>query len=556
MSEYKDIKFSNRDRSDRVAKATSMHYDLIVIGGGITGAGIALDAALRGINTLLVEKRDYASGTSSKSTKLIHGGLRYLKQLDFGLVRESGLERAVAHKNAPHLVHPENMLLPIVDSGTFNKFSASIAISVYDLLAKVEKQDRKKTLNKEQTLEYEQLLNQDILKSGITYSEYRTDDARLTIEVIKSAIRAGAQAFNYMKVDDFIYKGNSIEGVKCRDRVADKEVIFRARNIVSAAGPWADKLRLKDGALNNKSLHLTKGVHIVVPREKLNVKSAVYFDAFDGRMLFAVPRGNVTYIGTSDTTYRKDLDRVLCTTEDVEYILEKTNHMFEVAHLVNDDVISSWAGLRPLIHEDGKSPSELSRKDEIFISDRGLVSIAGGKLTGYRQMAKRIVNLVQKRDDKLLKSRCKTKRHKVHVDPFASYQEYKKYFPALTKEINHFGISEYDCWYLTSTYGKNAKVILRNAVTDKTLPIAQAIVRAEIEFTIDHESTIYPDDYFNRRSGKIYFDVESVENNFDFIIDEFARLFSWSDTIKKKEWNKCRELLNDVTKIKAEALAK
>jgi len=159
MSEYKDIKFSNRDRSDRVAKATSMHYDLIVIGGGITGAGIALDAALRGINTLLVEKRDYASGTSSKSTKLIHGGLRYLKQLDFGLVRESGLERAVAHKNAPHLVHPENMLLPIVDSGTFNKFSASIAISVYDLLAKVEKQDRKKTLNKEQTLEYEQLLN-------------------------------------------------------------------------------------------------------------------------------------------------------------------------------------------------------------------------------------------------------------------------------------------------------------------------------------------------------------------------------------------------------------
>ena len=382
MAASKDIKFSNKDRKSRLSKASKTEYDLIVIGGGITGVGIALDASLRGIKTLLLEKRDYASGTSSKSTKLIHGGLRYLKQLDFGLVRESGLERAVAHRNAPHLVHPEKMLLPIVESGTFNKYSASLAISVYDLLAKVDKVDRKQSLSKSKTLEYEPLLNQDILKSGITYSEYRTDDARLTIEVLKSARRAGAESFNYMKVDSFEYSNDTISGVKCTDRVAGDEVIFKARNIVSAAGPWVDQLRLKDGKLNNKSLHLTKGVHIVVPKEKLNIHSAVYFDAFDGRMIFAVPRGKVTYIGTSDTTYHKDLDRVLCTQEDVDYLLEKTNHMFEVAFLNRDDVISSWAGLRPLIHEDGKSPSELSRKDEIFVSDRGLISIAGGKLTG------------------------------------------------------------------------------------------------------------------------------------------------------------------------------
>ncbi len=556
MKASKDIKFSNKDRKSRLSEASKTDYDLIVIGGGITGAGIALDAALRGVNTLLLEKRDYASGTSSKSTKLIHGGLRYLKQLDFKLVRESGLERAVAHYNAPHLVHPEKMLLPIVESGTFNKYSASLAISVYDLLAKVEKVDRKQSLSKSKTLEYEPLLNQDILKSGITYSEYRTDDARLTIEVLKSARRAGAESFNYMKVEDFVYTDDTISGVRCTDRVEGKEVRFSATNIVSAAGPWVDQLRLKDGALNNKSLHLTKGVHIVVPKEKLNINSAVYFDAFDGRMIFAVPRGKVTYIGTSDTNYNKDLDRVLCTEEDVDYLLQKTNHMFEVAFLNKEDVISSWAGLRPLIHEDGKSPSELSRKDEIFVSDRGLISIAGGKLTGYRKMAKRIVDLVQKKDDNLRKSKCKTKRHLLHSDPFSSYQEFKQYYTRLWKETNLAELTEHDCWYLTSTYGKNAGAVINNALSMPDHSIGKAIIKSEIEFAIDHESVIYPDDYFNRRSGRIYFNVESVHDNFDFIIDEFADHFQWTETFKSDQWKKCRALLDDVTKIQKEALAK
>lgn len=552
MAASKDIKFSNKDRKSRLSTASKTHYDLIVIGGGITGVGIALDASLRGIKTLLLEKRDYASGTSSKSTKLIHGGLRYLKQLDFALVRESGLERAVAHHNAPHLVHPEKMLLPIVDGGTFNKFSASLAISVYDLLAKVDKVDRKQSQSKSKTLQYEPLLNQDILKSGITYSEYRTDDARLTIEVLKSARRAGAEAFNYMKVDSFEYSNDIISAVKCTDRVEDKEIVFTANNIVSAAGPWVDQLRLKDGVLNNKSLHLTKGVHIVIPKEKLNIHSAVYFDAFDGRMIFAVPRGKVTYVGTSDTNYNNDLDRVLCTQEDLDYLLEKTNHMFEVAFLNREDVVSSWAGLRPLIHEDGKSPSELSRKDEIFISDRGLISIAGGKLTGYRKMAKRIVDLVQKVDDKLQKTKCNTKRHRIHADPFESYQEFKQYYTRLWKETNLPEVTEYDCWYLTSTYGKNAEVILNNALAIPKLNTEKAIIKSEIDFLIDYESVIYPDDYFNRRSGRIYFNVESVKDNFDFIIAEFASHFNWTEIVKLEHARRCQDLIDDVTIIRSE----
>ena len=194
------IRFSNKDRVKRVAAAQATLYDLIVVGGGVTGAGIALDARLRGLNVLLLEKDDFASGTSSKSTKLIHGGLRYLKQLEFGLVRETGLERSIVHENACHLVHPETMMLPIVDGGSFSRWSASLAISVYDWLAKVPEKDRKNLLSREDALGMEPLLNADILKSAIAYSEYRTDDARLTLELIKAARREGAEAFNYMEV--------------------------------------------------------------------------------------------------------------------------------------------------------------------------------------------------------------------------------------------------------------------------------------------------------------------------------------------------------------------
>lgn len=549
---FKDISFSNKNRSERLEKAKKKRFGLIVIGGGITGVGIALDAALRGISTLLLEKRDYASGTSSKSTKLIHGGLRYLKQLDFGLVRESGLERAIAHKNAPHLVHPENMLLPIVKGGTFNKYSASLAISVYDMLAKVEKKDRKKTHNKKQTLEYEPLLNQEILKSGITYSEYRTDDARLTIEVLKAARREGAESFNYMKVDSFVYEDNKVVGVNCIDRVTDEVLVFEGDNIVSAAGPWADKVRLKDDTLKGKTLRLTKGVHIVVPKEKLNIHSAVYFDAFDGRMIFAVPRGNITYIGTSDTHYTKDLDRVLCTEEDVDYLLEKTNHMFEVAHVSKDDVISSWAGLRPLIHEEGKSPSELSRKDEIFVSERGLITIAGGKLTGYRKMAKRIVDLVQQRDTNMKKTKCKTKRYKLHADSFLDYHQYTAYLNNLWHDNELIGISKYQSWYLTTTYGKNAKTILEMSAMYKDLTFVEALLKAEVKYCIDYESAMYPDDYFNRRSGKIYFDIFSVEKYLELIVNEFANHFDWTLQQKENEYTRSVGLLDDVRMINKE----
>lgn len=540
-----ELLFNNFDRAKKIQNSESIIYDMIVIGGGITGAGILLDATLRGLKVLLVEQRDFASGTSSKSTKLIHGGLRYLKQLEFGLVRETGMERAVVHNNIPHLVHPETMILPIVEGGTFNSITASMAISVYDFLANVEKKDRKKSLSKKQVEKGEPLINKELLKSGISYSEYRTDDSRLTIELIKAARREGAEAFNYVKVSDFIYKEGKVVGVHCKAKGKQKKKCsFYARHIVSAAGPWVDELRSLDKSKKGKSLHLTKGVHIVVPKERLNISKAVYFDAFDNRMLFAIPRGKITYIGTSDTTYKHSLNRVLCTKEDVQYILEKTNHMFPSVNLKEKDVISSWAGLRPLIHEDGKSPTDLSRKDEIFISKNGLISIAGGKLTGYRKMAKRVVNKVLKLDD--VTESCKTKTFKLHADSFHNYSDYLKYLKQLKKEYAYKEIEKYTMWYFITNYGKSGKHIIDKALEMKG-KLEKNLIKSEIEFSIHYESCFSPADYFIRRSGRLYFDVDSVQKHFDLIINEFAKHLQWNNEVRQKMEYKSRKSIEDVT---------
>jgi glycerol-3-phosphate dehydrogenase len=377
------MNFSSIHRKDFVEQLASTQFDLLVIGGGITGCGIALDAALRGMKVALIEKNDFASGTSSRSTKLIHGGLRYLKQLEIKLVHDVGSERAVVHRNARHVVIPEKMLLPIVENGSLGKNSSSLGLLVYDLLAGVKKDERRKMLNKHDTLKAEPLLAKDKLVGGGLYFEYRTDDSRLTIEIAKSAFANGATLLNYAESKGFVYNSDKkITGAKVIDNISGQEFEVKASVVVNACGPWVDLLRKEDNSLKGKRLLLTKGVHLVFPYEKLPLQQAAYFDVGDGRMIFAIPRNSITYVGTTDTVYNQSIDKPQCSKEDVEYLLKAVNNIFPTLQLKQQDIVSSWAGLRPLIFEDGKSASEVSRKDEVMISDSGLISIAGGKLTG------------------------------------------------------------------------------------------------------------------------------------------------------------------------------
>ncbi|MGB5553702.1 MAG: glycerol-3-phosphate dehydrogenase/oxidase, partial [Flavobacteriaceae bacterium] len=443
----KNIKFSNRNREATIKKLSKETYDLVVIGGGITGGGIALDAASRGLKVALVEKNDFASGTSSKSTKLIHGGLRYLKQFDFWLVKEVGSERAIVHKLAPHLVLPEKMLLPLIENGSYGKWLTSVGLKVYDILAQVTGDDKRKMLEKKEALKLEPLLPKKILKGAGYYAEYRTDDARLTIENIKTSLQFGALALNYATVEDFEYTDEIISGVKVKDGVGNSDFTIKAKYVISAAGPWVDELRSTNNSKKGKRLHLTKGVHLVFPYEKLPVKQSVYFDIPDGRMMFAIPRGKVTYVGTTDTNFNLDKDHVTTDLADAIYLLSAVNNMFPKINLEMKDIVSSWAGLRPLIHEEGKSASELSRKDEIFTSDTGLISIAGGKLTGYRKMAERVVDRIAKKfeeDGKKLKA-CSTDEIPLcgNVD-FKKFKHVKKYMAEIYDRIKPYGFVEHD----------------------------------------------------------------------------------------------------------------
>lgn len=535
--------FSFLNRKEIVSGLAGRPFDLVIIGGGITGAGIALDAASRGLKTALVEKNDFAFGTSSRSTKLIHGGLRYLKQLEFGLVKEVGSERAVVHRLARHLVVPEKMLLPLSEKKGMGYWLTSIGLMIYDWLAGVKTEDRRRMLTKQQTLKCEPLLRKDDVKGGALYAEYRTDDARLTIEIVKVAVAHGAVVLNYAKATDFVYKDDQVAGIKVNDVISGNEFTIEASAIVSAAGPWVDELREINKSKTGKRLHLTKGVHIVVAHSRFPVRQAIYFNVDDGRMIFAIPRGRVTYIGTTDTNYDGDKDRVFTSREDAEYLIAAVNATFPSVTLSINDVESSWAGLRPLIHEEGKSASELSRKDEIFESPSGLISIAGGKLTGYRKMAERVVNLVIKThfEDRTFMP-CRTDQIKLAGHGFANIKEVKKLTENLSKSLSSLDKQD-AAKYLVETFGMQAEEIVKIAGTlDKSQPDLR-LLKAQLLYCIRHEMICNLQDFFVRRTGLIYFDIHQVVKWKEDIAKEFAALLGWDNNRIAAELNELNALI-------------
>lgn len=530
--------FNANNRKQLIHRLNTTSYDLLVIGGGITGAGIALDAASRGLKTALLEKSDFASGTSSKSTKLIHGGLRYLKQFEIALVREVGQERAVVHHLAPHLVKSEKMLLPLIKDGTYGSILTSLGLMVYDVLAGVEKVDQRKMLTKEETLDKEPLLDSEILEGGGIYAEYRTDDARLTIEILKTAARFQAHPISYAEAREFIYENGKISGVTWRDHLGQEEHTLRAAHVISAAGPWVDEIRQKNQSLYGKKLHPTKGVHIVVPRQKFPVKQAVYFDVPDGRMIFAIPRDRVTYIGTTDTDYHGDINEVRTEKADVEYLIRGVQHIFPNIQLTVADVESSWAGLRPLIEEVGKSASQISRKDEIFESETGLLSIAGGKLTGYRKMAERIVDKLGERlresNDMELQS-CFTDKIILSGGVFRNAKDVKVYRKSLEPRMEALGLDTYYAEYLVSNYGRQTDEVLALLAEEKHSDPEVRLALAELTFTIENEAVQSILDFFERRTGRLYFNINTLPKLVEPVFQRMVATFGWDAARQEQE---------------------
>ncbi|MFC0216483.1 glycerol-3-phosphate dehydrogenase/oxidase [Paenibacillus chartarius] len=527
--------FNGTQRERKLSDMEQASYDVLVIGGGITGAGIALDAQTRGMKTALIEMQDFAAGTSSRSTKLVHGGLRYLKQFEVKMVAEVGKERAIVYGNGPHVTTPEWMLLPIYEGGTFGMFSTSIGLKLYDYLAGVVKGERRSMLNRDETLRREPLLKKDGLKGGGYYVEYRTDDARLTMEVMKKAVEHGASVVNYAKADEFVYDNGRLTGVRVRDMIGGGTFTVRARVIVNATGPWVDTLREKDKSKQGKTLRLTKGVHLVFDQSRFPLRQAVYFDTPDGRMVFAIPRDGKTYIGTTDTDYSGDTARPVMTDADRKYIIDAANFMFPELKLTGDDVESSWAGLRPLIYQEGKSPSEVSRRDEIFVSPSGLITIAGGKLTGYRKMGEQIVDLLAR---KLTEHgggsypASRTKTMPISGGDVGGPGGYEAFVKRAAAGGAAKGLERSAAEQLARKYGSNVERIYELAEQHRQTAAAYGLpaeVYAELVYAIEHECAVKPVDFFVRRTGALFFNIGWVQQWKSGVVAAMSELLGYSD---------------------------
>ena len=538
------LKFSGLNRNIILKEMSAEEWDVLVIGGGITGAGIAFDAVTRGLKTALVEMQDFAAGTSSRSTKLVHGGLRYLKQFEVKMVADVGKERAIVYENGPHVTTPEWMLLPIHKGGTFGKVSTSIGLRVYDFLAGVKKSERRNMLSADETIQKEPLIKREGLKGGGYYVEYRTDDARLTIEVIKEAVAQGVKAVNYSKVMEILYLDDRVIGVKVENLLTGTVHDIYAKHIINATGPWVDSLRDKDQSVTGKKLRLTKGVHLVIDQSRFPLNQAVYFDTPDGRMVFAIPRDGKTYVGTTDTIYNNDPIHPKITEEDRDYIIKAIHYMFPTVDISVKEIESSWAGVRPLIYEEDKDPSEISRKDEIWVSNSGLITIAGGKLTGYRKMAETVVDLIAKQSGNF--QACQTKHLPIsggHVDGshnFASFIEKNE------KDGELRGFSKDQYRKLVHRYGSNIGRIFDIAKTYDPnnkfgLPLE---VFAQIVYSLEDEMTVKPVDFFIRRTGALFFDIQWVVEWEEAIIDFMEDALGW--TIEER--NRFKEELETALK--------
>ncbi|WP_409290288.1 glycerol-3-phosphate dehydrogenase/oxidase [Peribacillus sp. SCS-37] len=528
------MEFSNLNRNAVMEELKSREYDVLVIGGGITGAGIALDASTRGMKTALVDMQDFAAGTSSRSTKLVHGGLRYLKQFEVKMVSEVGKERAIVYENGPHVTTPEWMLLPLHKGGTFGKFSTAVGLRVYDFLAGVKKSERRKMLSAAETLEREPLVKQEGLKGGGYYVEYRTDDARLTIEVMKAAVDKGAAALNYSKALKLIYKDGIVCGAVIHDILTGSEYEIRAKKVVNAAGPWVDRLREIDGSKSGKVLKLSKGVHIVIDQSRFPLRQAIYFDTPDGRMIFAIPRDGKAYIGTTDTFYDQDPGHPVMTETDRDYLLEAIHYMFPGVSVGKEDIESSWAGVRPLIHEEGKAPSEISRRDEIWESQTGLITIAGGKLTGYRKMAEVIVDLLAAKlsaDEGRQFPPCQTKHLPISGGDVGGAAGLDAFAAAHIKQGEALGLTKDEAYHLARMYGSNiGRVFQLLQVHSEEAAAAKLplVIFAKLIYAVNYEMAVTPVDFFNRRTGYILFDSALVHKWKGAVIDYMGEIFRWN----------------------------
>ncbi|MHA1268426.1 MAG: glycerol-3-phosphate dehydrogenase/oxidase [Candidatus Helarchaeota archaeon] len=531
-----NIIWSGKNRNKYIIKLKEIEFDLVIIGGGITGAGIFRDITMRnalekkGLQIALIEKVDFAYGTSNRSTKLAHGGIRYLAYGEFDLVKESESERDWLRNDFQNLVRPQSFIYPAYKKYE-TRSTIKMALSIYDKLADNKNYMKYKWLSNEELIELEPNLNIETTRgqgAGLYY-DTNINDARLTLESIKEGIYYGGLAISHIEVKSLLKnKQGKIIGIKVFDNYSKEEFSIKSRKVVNATGVWVDNFLERD----EKIIRPTKGVHIIVPLEKVGCQNAIIIRSIDDdRHFFCIPRGNFALIGTTDTDYSGTFDEVYCTQEDSDYMTRSVKYYYPKAKLDNDDIISSYAGLRPLIKETGKSESEVSRKHQIIESENGLITISGGKLTIFRKMAEELVQkIIDNGDINLPFKENLTKR------PFLisfNHEDYKKFTPKIKIDKDILD-------HLYQEYGKGVNEILK--LLEEKPELKDRIIEdrffilGEIYYILEHEFAYKLIDVLYRRT-EIWMLIHPKDQSkvSEKVSNLMASYFGWSEERKKEE---------------------
>jgi glycerol-3-phosphate dehydrogenase len=512
--------------------------DVLVIGGGITGAGIARDAALRGFRIALVDKGDFGSATSSHSSRLIHGGIRYLEQRNFRLVFEASRERRVLLRIAPHLVRPLPFLFPVYRGGRVPAWKLRAGMWLYDVLAAFRNVRNHRWLGPKQVRRAEPALRDRGLTGAALYWDAQADDARLVLATMRSAARGGALVANYAEVTSLLKPDGRVRGAVVRDVLTGETRTVRALLVVNAGGPWVDALRRMDDPTAPPLLRLTKGAHVAVPRRRIGHERAItLFSPIDGRVMFVLPWGELSYVGTTDTDADTPPDGVRVTADDVTYLLRSANAAFPEAHLATNDVVSVWAGLRPLLRQDPTAaPSEVSREHRVVESAQGLITIAGGKLTTYRVMARDVVDRVAARLHQL-DGRPTAPRPPTDRLPLPGGEAAE--LGVLVEGARARGVPEATARHLVASYGSETAAILNLVDRDRGLrePIlpGRPEIWAEVTHAVEREMALRIQDVLVRRLHLFYEYAEQATAVVTPVAQRMKKLLGWDEVREAEE---------------------
>jgi glycerol-3-phosphate dehydrogenase len=485
---------SRREKSWR--NLAEQEFDVLVVGGGVTGAGTALDAATRGLKVALVEARDFASGTSSRSSKLFHGGLRYLEQLNFGLVREALKERELMlTRIAPHLVKPVSFLYPLTHRVWERPYVTS-GMLLYDNMGGARSVPRHKQLTKHGALKLAPGLKPSSLTGALIYYDAQADDARHTLTVTRTAAAYGATVVNSAEVTGFLHAGERVVGATVRDVETDTEIEVRAQVVVNATGVWTDDIQTMAGGRGRFHVRASKGIHLVVPRDRINSETGLILRT-EKSVLFVIPWGTHWILGTTDTDWTLDKAHPAASRADLEYLLEHVNSVLSVP-LTHDDIQGVYAGLRPLLSGESESTSQLSREHAVARPQPGLISIAGGKYTTYRVMAADAVDAAA--EDISGDVPVSVTEH----IPLVGAEGYQAMLNQVDRLSRRVGLPVWRLQHLLNRYGSMTDDLLALAADDESLlqpiPDAEEYLQVEIVYAATHEAALHMDDLLARRT--------------------------------------------------------